>query len=235
MRLLRLTPSAALKQRRLTALLAGRSEQDEPRLAAYVQDAQALGSLELAGCAVTWADFQALRQGAPAAPEATALAHAQTAVDPQAPLSTQALHAWHSAVLGTTTGWRRQPATRPAGPPPAPPEFVEARVAGLIEWLGTDSGRELRPAQVGALALARLIEILPFEQGNGRVARLAASHVMVRAGARAPILVGADRRRLDGALHDAFRLHTEPLASVLEEASERALDVLLQTLAGRAG
>ena len=75
------------------------------------------------------------------------------------------------------------------------------------------SGQELRPAQAGALALARVVEVLPFEDGNGRVSRLAASQVMVRAGARPPILVKGDRPRLEAALQAAFRLDTEPLVS----------------------
>ena len=74
------------------------------------------------------------------------------------------------------------------------------------------------------------MEILPFERGNGRVARLAASHLMVQGGARPPILVGTDRPRLDEALQAAFQLQTEPLAALLDEASERVLDVMIRTL-----
>jgi hypothetical protein len=53
---------------------------------------------------------------------------------------------------------------------------------------------------------------------------------MVRAGARPPILAGGDAPRLEAVLQSAFRLETEPLAVLLEEASERALDVMIQTL-----
>jgi len=86
------------------------------------------------------------------------------------------------------------------------------------------------PAQQGALVYARIMEILPFDRGNGMVARLAASHLMVRAGSRPPILVGADAQRLEEALHAAYQLETEPLARLLESAAERALDVLIATL-----
>ena len=74
------------------------------------------------------------------------------------------------------------------------------------------------------------MEILPFDRSNGMVARLAASHLMVRAGARRPILVGADSPRLGEALHAAFQLQTEPLARLLDDAAERALDVLIAEL-----
>jgi protein involved in temperature-dependent protein secretion len=64
------------------------------------------------------------------------------------------------------------------------------------------------------------------------VARLAASHVMVRAGARPPVLLGEDRPRLVEALQSAFQLQTAALASLLDEAAERALDVMIRAIEG---
>jgi hypothetical protein len=221
----RLQPSLALKERRLALLLGGRAEQEEA-LASVVRDAQLLGSLELAGFALGWDE---VRTEAPPA-EARALRQAQLLADPQAPLTAKLLLAWHEAATGDGTGFRRGERDREAGPPPAPPEFVESRIRLLEEWLAMASGQELRPAQAGALALARVVEVLPFTDGNGRVSRLAASQVMVRAGARPPILVKGDRPRLEAALQAAFRLDTEPLARLLEEASARVVDVLLQEL-----
>ena len=78
--------------------------------------------------------------------------------------------------------------------------------------------------------MARILEIRPFERGNGRVARLAASHLMVRAGVRPPILAGTDAPRIEAGLAAAFQLATEPLSGLLEEASERALDVMIGVL-----
>ena len=60
--------------------------------------------------------------------------------------------------------------------------------------------RDLTPDQAAAVALARLVEILPFDDANGRVSRLAASHLMVRGGMRPPILVAGDAPRLRAAL-----------------------------------
>jgi len=157
------------------------------------------------------------------------LRRAVAAVDPAAPLTVPALLAWQAA-LGGEASLRRRPRERADGPPPAPVEFIASRLAILEQWLGVDSSRELKAAQQGALALARIVEILPFESGNGRVARLAASHLMVRAGARRPLLVGSDAPRLQEALRAAFQLQTEPLARLLEEGAERALDVSIATL-----
>jgi 6-pyruvoyltetrahydropterin/6-carboxytetrahydropterin synthase len=78
-----------------------------------------------------------------------------------------------------------------------------------------------------------LNEIAPFDDGNGRVSRLAASHLIVRGGLRPPVLVAGDAARLREALESAFRLETEPLVALLVEASGRALDVMIQSLSAR--
>lgn len=130
---------------------------------------------------------------------------------------------------------RRGERERADGPPPAPPRFVEGRLRIVEEWLAAGSGGELKAAQQGALVMARVVEILPFDDANGRVARLAASHLMVRAGARPPVLWADDAGRLQEALAAAFALHTEPLCALLEEASARAMDVMIRALESRPG
>jgi Fic family protein len=151
-------------------------------------------------------------------------------VEPEAPLSVGALTAWHAAVVDGGGRFREAEHARDGGPPAAPAAFVSSRLENLAHWLQVESSRELQPPRLGALALARIVEILPFADGNGRVARLAASHLMSRAGSRVPILVAADEPRLRQALQAAFQLHTEPLATLLEEASERSLDTMIRAL-----
>ena len=228
---LRLGTSAALKEKRLAQLL--ERAVDGAFLDAVVADAQVLGSLELAGFSFTWDEVRAAGKGAEAPAPVMRLWQAQRALPRDAPLGVAELLLLHGAVVGDAAGLRTRELVREQGPPPAPPAFIESRLQILAEWLDSQSGRELRPAQAGALALARILEILPFQEGNGRTARLAASHLMVRAGARPPVLVGADAPRLEAALQAAFRLETEPLAALLEEASERALEVMIQALEGR--
>jgi hypothetical protein len=212
-RLMQIAPSTALKEKRLRER-AGDGFDRVPALREAVLLAQARGSLELAGLADDVSALAKLRQ-------------AQGAVDGAAPLGLKALAHWHASVTEFPSLFRATERTRDAGPPPAPPAFVESRLRTLEHWLSVDSARELKPAQAGALALARIVEVLPWDDGNGRVARLAASHLMVRAGARPPVLIGADAERLEQALLAAFALQTEPLVRLLDEASERALDVML--------
>jgi hypothetical protein len=228
---LRLAASATHKERRLAELLA-QAEASAPELQDVVDDAQLLGSLELAGFRFTWDEVRASRRGGDAPLAVARLRRAQRALPREATLGAPELLALARAVSGEGASYRGRERVREPGPPPAPAAFVTSRIATLGEWMASDSFRELGPAQAGALALARIVEILPFDEGNGRVARLAASHVMVSRGARPPILVGGDAPRLEAVLQSAFRLETEPLAALLEEASERVLDVMIQTLQG---
>ena len=224
---LRVSASAALKEKRLLALLKGR-DAGEAALQEAVEDAQLLGSLELSGLRVTWEEVVASRSGA--APEAVRrLRQARGAVDAKAPLTLDALRAWQTALFGAEAGWRSRARAR-EGVAPAPPDLIPGRLSIFEEWINSESGRYLKPAQQGALALARLVEILPFEDGNGRVSRLAASHLMVRGGLRPPILAAGDGPRLAACLQAAFHLDTEPLCALLVEGSERCLDVMIQTL-----
>jgi hypothetical protein len=226
---LRVAPSRALKEKRLTALLAGR-DPSAPALAEAVANAQVLGSLELAGFEPTWDEVKAARRGEAGVAAVDGLVRAQRAVVRGAPFTVAALAAWHAAATGVPSSYRSSERPRAGAPPGAPPAFVASRLAILEEWLGGDSGRDLKPVQQAALAMARIVEILPFDDANGRVSRLAASHLMVGGGLHAPILAKGDRPRLERALQDAFRLHTEPLATLLEEASDRSVDVMIRVL-----
>ncbi len=226
---MRIQPAAGARERRLAALLAeaGRAAGD-PKLGELVEDAQLLGSLELAGFRCSWQEVRSSRHSPVGPDEIRALRRAGGAVASGAPLTVRAIRAWHESLFGPV-GFRRRERLR-EGAPSAPPDSIEGRLETLEEWLGSPGTTELKPEQTAALAYARIVEVLPFEDGNGRVGRLAASHVMVAAGAPPPILVGADAAYLLACLRAAFRLDTEPLVALLAEASSRALDVMIQAL-----
>ena len=226
---MRIQPATAAKEKRLTALLEERGRRaDDPALAAVVDDAQLLGSLELAGARASWAEVRASRASGDGPADVLALRRARSMVPADAPLTVDTLRAWHAALFGPA-GFRRAERTR-EGAPPAPPELIESRLATLEEWLNAPGARSLKPEQAGALAYARIVEVAPFDDGNGRVARLAASHLLVRGGLRPCVLVGADGPYLLACLRAAFRLETEPLVALLTDASGRALDVMIQAL-----
>jgi len=223
---LTLQPALSAKEKRLAALLAERSVA-EADLWRPVRAAQIAGSLALSGIEADALAVEAGLRGEPMAGPVKAALGAYDAVPPAAPLSLKALLAWQGAFTGGLGALRQTPCARSEGPPSSPPEWIEARLQVLLEWLAAGSAQELTPGQRGALALARLVEIAPFEKGNGRVARLASSHLMVQGGARPPVLLGSDGPRMRAALQAAFRIDTAPLVLLLREASERALDLML--------
>ncbi len=229
---LRPVPSAAVKERRLARLLEERGiRADDALLAGLVQDAQLLGSLELAGLRFTWDEVRTSRATGEGPPPILALRRAQAAVPRDAALSVGAICAWHEALAGPA-GFRTQEHRR-EGAPTAPAGRIEEKLESLADWIETAATRDLTPDQAAAVVLARVVEIRPFDDENGRVSRLAASHVMVRGGMRPPILVAGDAPRLRDAIESAFRLETGALVELLAEASSRALDVMIQSLGAR--
>jgi hypothetical protein len=217
---LRLEPSVAVREGRLTRLLAERGlSAGDAGLARIVEDAELVGSLELASLSISWDDARAANPP----PPLQALRRARAAVSAGDRFTLAAVRAWHEALAGPV-GFRQREA---AG---ARPEFIEERLASLAEWLEAKGVATLAPEQKSAVALARIVEIRPFDEANGRVARLAAAHVLRRAGQKPPILVGGDGPRLQAALEAAHRLETGPLVELVREASGRALDVMIQSL-----
>jgi hypothetical protein len=236
---LRLEPSTVVKERRLATLLEQHGlRPDDPGLLGIVEDAQLVGSLELSGIAASWEEARASRGTGGGLAELLGLRRALAAVAPQEPLSLRAISAWHAAIEGPVGLRRCDLAEAPASPagvsrPSAPVEFIESRLEDLASWLATAGTRDLKPEQAAAVALARLVEIRPFDAANGRVSRLAASHLMRRGGMPPPILVKGDAPRLGASIEAAFRLETEPLVALLVEASGRTRDVMIQTLSAR--
>jgi hypothetical protein len=230
---LRLEPSAAVREKRLERLLAERGlARDDSRLRRIVEDALLVGSLGVAGVRVSWEEARA-SEGAPV--ELAALRRARACVAPGAPLTLDAIRAWHAALAGPV-GFRVSDIASPDNPRDtqsgtgAPPAFIEDRLASLAEWLDAEGSGELTAEQKASVALARIVEIRPFDQANGRVSRLAAAHVLERAGVGPPILVSGDADRLQAALRAAFTLETSALLELVREASGRALDVMIQAV-----
>ena len=94
-------PATGAKEKRLAALLEekGRDASDSA-LATVVEDAQLLGSLELAGVRASWAEVRASRAAGEGPARGPRAAPRPAAVPAGAPLTVGAVRAWHAALLG---------------------------------------------------------------------------------------------------------------------------------------
>lgn len=84
----------------------------------------------------------------------------------------------------------------------ASPEETAALMADLVEWYNEEEQKgELTPVQLAALFHYRYIRIHPFEDGNGRIARLMVNYILSRHGW--PMIVVRSRRKQEylDALH----------------------------------
>ncbi len=231
--------AADAKRQRLEGLLEGR-DPVALGLRSLAEDAELVGSLALDGIGVEWDTVRASREGGALPAAAAALRRAQLLFPSGSPLDGTRLMALCLAV-GDGDGLRRgalseadaslaRPLGRIAGRPVVWPARIEVRLEILGGWLGTDSVGALHPAAAGALVLVRFLEIAPLAHGNGRLARLVAAHLMASRQAHRPILVAGDADRLTDALNAASGMNTAPLVALLEEASERAVDLELQAV-----
>ena len=76
----------------------------------------------------------------------------------------------------------------------ASPEETPALMSNLVDWYNEEEARgELSPVELAALFHYRYIRIHPFEDGNGRIARLMVNFILARHGW--PMIVVRSRKK----------------------------------------
>lgn len=86
----------------------------------------------------------------------------------------------------------------------ASPEETPALMGDLVDWYNEEEAKgEMSPVELAALFHYRYIRIHPFEDGNGRIARLLVNYILARHGY--PMIVVRSRKKTDylEALHKA--------------------------------
>ena len=119
-----------------------------------------------------------------------------------------------------------------------PPEHVESEMDRLIEMHLAHTKSGVEPEVEAAWLHHRFVQIHPFQDGNGRVARSLATLVFLRAGGF-PLIVrdinGARKKYLD-ALGDADSGNLKPLIKMLADSQQRefarAIDISRGVLRG---
>lgn len=129
----------------------------------------------------------------------------------------------------------------------ASPEETPALMTDLVSWYNQEAAKgEMSPIEIASLFHYRYIRIHPFEDGNGRIARLMVNFILSRYGYPMIVVQEADRNGYLGALRqcDANTSTTPsegayavlgqiaPLVKYLEQCLERALQISIRAAKG---
>lgn len=105
----------------------------------------------------------------------------------------------------------------------ASPEETPALMSDLVEWYNKEEADgTLSPVELAALFHYRYIRIHPFEDGNGRIARLMVNYILARHGWPMIVVRHRDKRNYLEALHQAD-LVVGPIPSAGAHASIRSI------------
>jgi len=122
--------------------------------------------------------------------------------------------------------WKKLPnnPTRPDGSiyEYAPPEQVASEMDNLIAWHLEHQNQGVSPEIEAAWLHHRFTQIHPFQDGNGRVARLLASLVFIKAGWFPLILTRDDRSNYISALEEADQGNLAQLIELFTDRQKRA-------------
>jgi Fic family protein len=107
------------------------------------------------------------------------------------------------------------------------PIGVPGEMAKLITWLNTQKSH---PVEAAARAHYRLVAIHPFDDGNGRVARLLMNLLLMRAGFLPVIIKNEKREDYYRALMEADGGDLEPFISLIAHEAKDSLMMVLEII-----
>jgi Fic family protein len=129
----------------------------------------------------------------------------------------------------------------------ASPEETPALMADLIKWYNEEEAKgELCPIQLATLFHYRYIRIHPFEDGNGRIARLLVNYILIRHGYPMVIIQSQDKENYLNILHkcdievglnpsdgaNAKLEQVEPFLGYMEGIARHALEMSIRAAKG---
>jgi len=111
-----------------------------------------------------------------------------------------------------------------------PPAFeVPGLMRELLGWLEKNP-QELRPIEKAAVFHYRLVAIHPFDDGNGRAARLMMNLVLIRHGYPMTVIKNVDRRKYYDTLRKADGGDLKPFVNFIARCVEQSLDLCLNAV-----
>lgn len=114
------------------------------------------------------------------------------------------------------------------------PEQVAAQMAYLCDWLQANQDA-LHPVVLASLGHYNLVRIHPFDDGNGRGARLLMNCLLMRAGYPPAIVYNEQLRRYLDAIQAADRGQLSPFIAFVAQSLTTTQQEMLKALRGEAG
>ena len=99
------------------------------------------------------------------------------------------------------------------------PEVVE----NALEWFKAESFHQMHEVERTALMLAKLVDIHPFEEANGRTIRLISNFYLLKAGYPPAVISASRASEYATAIQGAIHFHTQPIIDLLTESVMRSL------------
>lgn len=106
-----------------------------------------------------------------------------------------------------------------------PPAFeVPNLIKGLLEWLKMNP-EELRPIEIASVFHYKFVSIHPFDDGNGRIARLLMNLLLIKHGYPFTVVRNYDRRRYYDTLKKADNGDLKPSVNFIARCVEESADL----------
>lgn len=111
-----------------------------------------------------------------------------------------------------------------------PPAFeVTKLIKNLLEWLEKNPD-ELRPIEIAAVFHYKFVFIHPFDDGNGRLARLLMNLLLIKYGYPFTVIRTYDRRRYYDTLRKADNGDFKPFVNFIARCVEESTDLYLSAI-----
>lgn len=115
----------------------------------------------------------------------------------------------------------------------AAPEETPAKMHELIEWFRAEKEKhETNPIILAALFHYRFIRIHPFDDGNGRVARILMNFILMQFGFPPVIIKTGDKENYYAVLHLADAGELEPFIEYIADNLIRSLEIMIRGAKG---
>ncbi|HXG82426.1 MAG TPA: Fic family protein [Pyrinomonadaceae bacterium] len=115
----------------------------------------------------------------------------------------------------------------------AAPEETPAKMQELIEWFRAEKEKhETNPIILAALFHYRFISIHPFDDGNGRVARILMNFILMQSGFPPAIIKTGDKENYYGVLRLADAGELEPFIEYIADNLVRSLEIMIRGAKG---